>query len=55
MVLGRVTPAAGVVWERIVWWTKVCGSNHNGLLKTPFWVTYTFDFKASATTQSIVE
>lgn len=55
MVLGRIAPASGVVGQCIVWWAEVRGSDHDGIWKTPFWVVYALDFKASAAAQSIVE
>lgn len=55
MLLGRIAPATGIVWESIIWRAKICGSNKNGARTAPSWVINTLDLKTSPTAHAIVE
>ena len=55
MLKGRVAPATCIIWEGIVWWTEIGGSDHNCVWKAPPLVIDTLDLKASPTAQTIVE
>ena len=51
----RVAPPTIGVRQGIVRRAKICSCNYNASREAPFWVSSTFDFKASSTTQSVVE
>ena len=55
VVEGRVAPPPGIVWERIVWWAEIGGSDHNGTWQAPLAVTHTPDLIARPTAKTIVE
>lgn len=55
MVKRRITPAAGIIWEGIIWWAEISGGYHNSARKTPSPVINTHNFKARTTAQTIVE
>lgn len=55
MLLRRVTPAACVVREGIVWWAEISGRDQNGAGQAPSSVIHTLNLIARPTAQSIIE
>ncbi|KAI3697246.1 hypothetical protein L6452_30123 [Arctium lappa] len=55
VLLGRITPPAGIVWQCAIWRAEVCSCDYDGTWETPSAIIYTFDLETSSTSKSIVE